>query len=474
LSPVETCSPFVPTSVLEKQEIVVDAYQGSFAQDVLKDLYPEQTYFRGATIPYSEASPQDCYDDDDGTTGLGILLTDVPDGEQTRLTSGVVTIQTQQLPSLTPSPGVRYRPEIVRFSVQQPGKIVNPKQEVSIIRLVVGTGANLKYEYLRVINLNNDSLDAIRLNELNSYYPSPTNQVWTNNTLVQVCTMNTIPDSEIYDPQWSNSRRSVIRFYEIMGYAPELTIPYLKPQWWGERVIPISVLPLSPINDGYATTTSRWPIEFNQSSSVQASVHTWVRSGYLNYSRGLPEYQTTNLSRKQSMDFLATVLWGGQLTVSGVVDTGEQVLLGAQRQALTARYYGVNPNDVNLDTQQIYNDFPSVEFPSPILVYATDDISDQFDGTKNVFELTRGGLFIPPSQLLSNSVMVQLGAVVQRPATFVSGSWVKGGYWITPDTYELTFASPPLEGSTCSRPSCCTVLPALRNWIVRSRVSPGL
>jgi hypothetical protein len=449
LAPIEVCSPFVGTSVLERQEIVADTYQGSFSPDVLRDLYPDQTYFRGATIPYPAASPQDYYDDDDGTSGLGILLTDVPDGPETRLTSGVVTIQTQQLPSLTPSPGVRYRPEIVRFSVQQPGKIVNPKQDVSVIRLEVGTGSNLKYEYLRVINLNNDSLDAIRLNELNSYYPSPTNQVWTNNAKVQVCQLNTIPATEIYNPQWSNSLRSVIRFYEIMGYAPELIFPYLKPQWWGERVLPISLLPLNPAVDGYAITTSRWPMEFNQPSSIQASLHTWVQSGYINYSRGLPEYQTTNISRKQGIDFLATSLWGGKLTVAGTADSGEQVLLGAQRQALTARYYGVNPNDIGLDTQQIYNDFPSVEFPSPILVYATDDISDQFDGTKNVFQLTRGGLFIPPSQLLGNSVMVQLGAVVQRPATFVSGSWVNGAYWITPDTYELTFVTPPLEGTTC-------------------------
>jgi hypothetical protein len=449
LAPIETCSPFVPTSVLEKQEIVANAYQGSFAKDPLRDLYPNDTYFRGATIPYTEASPQDCYDDDDGTTGLGILLTDIPVGGETRLTSGLKTIQTEQLPSLVPSPGVRYRPEIVKFSVQQPGKIVNPKQDVSIIRFVTGFGANEKHEYFRVIKLNNDSVDAIRLNELNSFYPSPTNQTWVANTKIEVCVMNTNPNTEIYDPQWSNSRRSVIRFYELMGYAPELVIPYLKPQWWGERIVPISVLPLSPNNDGYAATTSRWPIEFNQSSSIQASLHTWVQSGYLNYSRGLPEYQTVNISRKQGMDFLATTLWGGRLTVAGTADSGEQVLLGAQRQALTARYYGVNPNDINLDTKQIYNDFPTVKFPSPILVYATDDIADQFDGVRNVFELTRGGLPIPPSQLLSPSVLVQLGAVVQRPATFVNNNWVKGGFWITPDTYEINFADPPLAGTTC-------------------------
>jgi hypothetical protein len=449
LAPIETCSPFVATSVLEKQEVVADAYQSKFSPDPLRDLYPEQTYFRGATIPYTESSPQDYYDDDDGSEGLGILLTDVPLGFQTRLTELPVVIQTEQLPSMTPAPGVRYRPEIVRFSVQQPRAIVNPKQAVSIVRFVKGAGATEQQEYFRVIKLNSDSVEAIRLNELNSYYPSATNSTWTINTKVEACIMNTVPNTEIYDPQWSNSRRSVTRFYELMGYNPELITPYLKPQWWGERVIPIASLPLSPSATGYAATTSRWPIEFNQSSSIQASLHTWVQTGYQNYSRGLPEFQTVNISRKQAVDFLASTLWGGRLSVVGTADNGEQVLLGAQRQALTARYYGTNPNDLNLDTQQIYNPFPTVEFPAPVLVFAADDISDQFDGAQSVFTLTSGGLVVPPSQLVTASVLTQLGAVVQTPAVFVAGAWINGGFWITPDTSEINFASPPLPETTC-------------------------
>jgi hypothetical protein len=178
-------------------------------------------------------------------------------------------------------------------------------------------------------------------------------------------------------------------------------------------------------------------------------MHTWVQSGYLNYSRGLPEFQTVNISRKQGVDFLASTLWGGRLSVAGTADNNEQVLLGAQRQALTARYYGTNPNDLNLDTQQIYNPFPTVQYPAPILVFATDDISDQFDGTQSVFTLTNGGLVIPPSQLVTASVLAQLGAVVQIPAVFVAGAWVNGGFWISPDTSEINFASPPLPGTTC-------------------------
>lgn len=445
IAPTESCSPFVSTSVLEKQETVAEAYQGNFSPDPLRDTYLDQTYFRGATIPYTETSPQDYYDYDDGTVGLGLLLTDVPSGVITRLTSLITVSQTEQQPSLLPSPGVRYRPEIVQFSVQQPSLVTNPKEDISILKFTSAAG----FEYMRVIGINHNRITAIRLNRENSFYPNPTNTSWARNTNIDICILNTVPNKDIYDPDWSNTKRSVIRFFELMGYSQEITEPFLVPQWWGERIFPVSTLPLSPRNGGYAVTTSRWPLEFNQSSNIQANMHTWVQCGYLNYSRGLPEYQSTNLPRKQNMDFLATTLWGGRLTVSGVSDNGEMVMLGAQREALTARFYGENPDYENLDSQQIYTPQPFVEFPSPILVYALDDISDQFDGVKQTFQITKGGLVVPPSQLVTASALVQLGAIVQKPCVLVAGSWVAGSYWFNADASEITFVEPPLEGTTC-------------------------
>jgi hypothetical protein len=445
IAPTESCSPFVSSSVLERQEPVADAYQSNFSPDPLRDTYLDQTYFRGATVPYTEAAPQDYYDNDDGTIGMGLLLTDVFSGVITRLTSQLTTIQTEQQPSLTPSPGVRYRPEIVTFSVQQPSLVTNPKEDISIIKLTSPAG----YEYLRVIGINHNRVTAIRLNQENSFYPSPTNTTWAQNNIVEICILNTVPEKAIYDPDWSNTKRSVIRFFEVMGYSPTITNSFLQPHWWGERIVPVTTLPLTPARDGYAVTTSRWPLEFNQASTIQANMHTWVQCGYLNYSRGLPEYQSTNLPNKQHMDFLATTLWGGRLTVAGVADDGELVLLGSQREALTARYYGDNPNYQNLDSQQIYTPQPYIEFPAPILVYALDDISDQFDGTLQTFQVTKGGLVVPPSQLVTASSLVQLGAVVQKPSIFVSGAWTAGAYWFNESASEITFVEAPLAGTTC-------------------------
>jgi hypothetical protein len=73
----------------------------------------------------------------------------------------------------------------------------------------------------------------------------------------------------------------------------------------------------------------------------------------LNYSRGLPKYQSSDLSRKLSADYQSTVLWGGKVTITGVSNRGEIVLFGPQRQALTGRFYeDVNPL-VNPANQQL-------------------------------------------------------------------------------------------------------------------------
>jgi hypothetical protein len=149
------------------------------------------------------------------------------------------------------------------------------------------------------------------------------------------------------------------------------------------------------------------------------------------------------------MDYLATVLWGGRLTVSGVADNGELVLLGQQREALTARYYNNSNPNTNLDSKQLYREPIPVVFPSPVLVFATDNISNQFDGVNTTFSLTRGSLTIPPSQLLTESVLVQLGAVVQKPAELVGSTWVNGSYWIDSATSNINFTTPPLAGTTC-------------------------
>jgi hypothetical protein len=195
---------------------------------------------------------------------------------------------------------------------------------------------------------------------------------------------------------------------------------------------------LAPGAKGYAAVTGSWPLEFNQPSTVVANTHTWAYAGLINYSRGLPDFQANALPRKLDTDFQATTTWGGRLSVTGVNDRGENVLLGPERNALTAQFYEqVQPN-FNPTNQQLYEKQGIVEFPSQVVVYSTDNISSQFGGTKVQFDLTRGGLAIPSDQLTTDSVFVIVGAVTQRPNTD----------YIIVDS-QIVFSSAPNSGSTC-------------------------
>jgi hypothetical protein len=223
-----------------------------------------------------------------------------------------------------------------------------------------------------------------------------------------------------------------------MGYPGSATLSLLAPQYWGNRTIPVASLPLSPASKGYAAVTGEWPLEFNQPSSVVANTHTWSYAGYLNYSRGLPIYQANALPRKLSADFQSTTLWGGRLSVTGVNNQGEVVMLGPERNALTAQFYQQVQPTINPANQQVYEKQDIVEFPGQVVVYSTDNISSQFDGSKTTFNLLRGGLVIPSDQLSTESVFAILGATTQKPFT---------NYSVTNN--QITFTDAPLSGTTC-------------------------
>lgn len=453
IAPTENCSPHVVTSVLEKQDLVSTTYQGSYAADPnLTSLSGDQlpaylngTYFRGSTIPYTEYSIQNYYDDDDSTDGMGILLKDQLSGKNTILVSPINGDSIVMQPTLPVSYGsTREVPETVEFSVLSSANIENPKQTVSVLKIVQGN----KFEYLRVINLVGTRITAIRLDLSNSFYPDPvggTNglkPVWNVSTIdpptVNICETDDVPSTLAYDPDWGNSKQCVYRFFEVMGYSRSTMSRYLQPRYWGERFFSVGSLSEAPSEDGYALTTAAWPLEFNQPSTIIANTHTWAYCGYPFYSQGLPKYQTNDISKKLSYDFLSTATWSGRLTVTGINDKGELVSFGPQREAVTSQYYEQEVPTSNLASQQIYKDQPIVEFPGQVVVYTTDSISEEFDGMITSFQLTKGGVVIPSNHLTANSMWVQLGGVTQIPDIH---------YTVSAST--ITFTDAPAEGATC-------------------------
>lgn len=453
IAPTESCSPYVPTNVLERQSSVADTYQGSYAQDPnLSSLsenelqsYLAGTYLRGSMIPYTEYAVQNYYDDDDGTDGMGMILKDQTSGKTTILVSPInpdVVVPPVQFP---PGYGsVRVSPEVVEFFVLSSTNIENPKQTKSVLKIEQGP----YFEYLQVINLVGTRVTAIRLDSSNSYFPDPVGEsigekpIWIPSTVnpptVNICTYSELPDPATYDPDWGNTKYCVFRFFEVMGYPNTALAPLLKPQYWGERFLPVGSIAQAPSSSGYALTTSTWPLEFNQPSTIIANTHTWAYCGYPFYSQGLPKFQTNDISRKLGYDYLATALWSGRLTITGISDKGEIVLFGPQREAITSQYYELEIPTINVGSRQVYKEQPIVEFPGQVVVYTTDNINSQFDGISTSFPLTKGGVPLPPNHLVSASMWVQLGGVTQYPET---------NYTISSNV--ITFSEAPDEGLSC-------------------------
>jgi hypothetical protein len=452
VSPDKSDSPFVISSVLENAELVSDSWQG-VVPDPYYDYYVDGvpapynsnlSYMRGAVVPYTEFAPQFQVDDDDSSPDLGIIFKrEAVDASQTVTVKESVTKQTA-IPMSSPfvAPSTFGRPEVIQFEVLQVQQIVLPKEGVSILQLTK-TGTDW-VEYVRFISINSNVIQAIR-----NYYPEYAQgdlpAVWPSGTTVKVCVSTGYPEPSVYDPDWAVTKATMFRFFQLMGYAPSRVASYLTPRYYGERNLLINSLPLSPTIDGYANITTAWPIEFNNPSAIVANTHTWQYVGYLDYSRGLPKYQVNEVSKKLSYDYLCTTSWGGRLTVMGANETGQLVFLGPIKEALTGQFYVTETPLSYAADRQVYRTPDPVVFPNPVLVYSVDDISGNFNGLDNTFNLTRGSYNIPSSQLSTYGVFVFLGGVVQKPGEAYSILGESAGVTIP----RIVFTEPPLAGTSC-------------------------
>jgi hypothetical protein len=262
--------------------------------------------------------------------------------------------------------------------------------------------------------------------------------------MIKACVAGCYPEPSLYDPEWSVTKSTILRYYQLMGYSNDLIRSYLTPKYAGERILLNTDLPYSPI-DGYANSTAAWPVEFNNPSTILANTHTWQYVGYFDYSRGLPKYQVNEISRKLQYDFYSTTSWGGRLTVVGADQNGSMTFLGPIREALTGNFYQFGSPSQNFSDNVITpTPQPVDNYPNPVLVYSADDISGQFDGATSTFDLTRGGFSIPPSQLSNSGIFVTVGGVMQIPN--VAYTLAQSGGLTVP---AIIFSEPPPAGASC-------------------------
>ena len=450
-SPNSADSPFVISSVLQKQEVITEAWQG-YVPDPYYDYYVNDipapyntglTYLRGSVVPYNEYPVQSQADIDDSSEDFGIIFKRLEVPTSTSISVAASTTAQSFVAMSTPyvTNPTFGRPAIIQLELLAVQQIQNPKQGVTVVKLSNPSVAAV--EYVRVVSLNSNVIQAIR-----NYYPEYSQgalpAVWPKGTVVTSCVSTGFPEPSIYDPNWSATKSTMFRFYQLMGYSYDQISPFLVPQYFGTRLLLNTAIPFTPIN-GYANVTSAWPIEFNNPSIVVATNHTWQYTGYLDYSRGLPKYQVNEISRKLQFDYLSTTSWGGRLTVAGVNETGNLVFLGPIREAITGRYYTNESPLLNPADRLTYTSPTPVDFPSPVLVYSADDISGLFDDVTTVFDLTRGGYPLPATQLTTSGVFVFIGGVAQLPNVSYTIQLTSGGLPLP----RIQFTEAPPEGASC-------------------------
>lgn len=473
VSPDDPNSPFVQSSVLQRQELIQDSWQG-YVPDPVYNYYngvgvPDEykvpdsykssdpvTYFRGAVIPFAEYGGQFQVDLDDGTDGMGIIFTRLPLSALSTVTVAPSVTVTPVVSMTTPfatNPTFAI-PGVMQLDLLSVNNVVNPRSGFSVLQISNPT-INV-IEYVRVIGINSNHVTVQRNCYSTFYNPQAPNQgwinisnaalpaVWPKGSVVTPCVSTGFPEPSVYDPNWTVSKITMFRYYQLMGYSVSQMLPILIPQYSGARVFLNTKLPYSPIN-GYANISAAWPIEFNNPSSVIANTHTWQYVGYFDYSRGLPKYQTNEISRKLQYDYLSTTSFGGRLTVVGSVDNGNIVFLGPVKEALTGNFYTNNTPLLNFADRVTYTSPAPVEFPSSVLVYSADDISGSFNGVQTSFNLTHGGYPIPASQISEYGVFVFIGGVIQIPGSAYNITTTNLGVLNS----VITFSEPPRQGSSC-------------------------
>jgi hypothetical protein len=210
----------------------------------------------------------------------------------------------------------------------------------------------------------------------------------------------TLVDPVNYDALYTLSRRGIFRFLRIMGYDLVELQRFLTPKPPAERNVPITGIPLQ-LGKGYATALGPWPLEFAYSSQLDASAHSYYSSGFINYSRGLPEYNTNSIPTKQYYDLLCAKVWGGSGSATTVDEKGSIPLAGVLTQLETGRPYGTFTSLISANE-------------------AIDEVNQGGDGTGVTAIFTGPGLFGGP--IYSTGTISMLAATTNSIGGVIVGS----------------------------------------------------
>lgn len=129
----------------------------------------------------------------------------------------------------------------------------------------------------------------------------------------------------LYDPWWHPTKAAMTRLLALLGFEYTDINTMLAPQLWTSRNLAVADMP-DVGTTGYAYQSGQWPVEFNRPSTIRCGNHTWEWCGYIDYSKGLSQYQKSQLSLRERFDFIGTEVWGGIIYATGSNERGEFIV----------------------------------------------------------------------------------------------------------------------------------------------------
>jgi hypothetical protein len=149
---------------------------------------------------------------------------------------------------------------------------------------------------------------------------------------------------------YAHSKLALARFIRLLGYSETDIETLLIPRRATQRNVIVGTAPWPTFvaGEGNAESEGNWSIEFNQPSSILSTNHTWEWAGYFNYTKGLPQYQSSPLSKRLRFDYILSESWGGLAVASGANESGEFILSGFTQVGEDGkRLYPEDPTTIN-------------------------------------------------------------------------------------------------------------------------------
>jgi len=206
-----------------------------------------------------------------------------------------------------------------------------------------------------------------------------------------------ITDDDL-NPVYTPTQKAIRAFMELIGISSADQDTVLRPEARANRLFTVNDMLSSGMQvtgSGYATELGTWPIEFNRPSTISAISHSWDLCGYWNYSTAIPIKQDSQLTKRESLDYLLSEKSGGLVFANGMTEENEYVFSSPYRDIYSGGLYDIrqdsganNPFVISAEFDSLKEVYyqttaPTLPFPGTIWIDSsvTPNVVSYWDGS---------------------------------------------------------------------------------------------